>query len=154
MINSFPRTFLIWISNFLNPLIDIIYRGNKFFDPINGKSYRKFLPYGYVIQRDNALSPGTLSLERHRLLWLYLRNETSFFKKKLKRIQAQQYITSLYSALAELASVNSNKPLNNFVQESQTPGGLNWQGVNELRKAGYYNSMEKSVNNILNTKRN
>ena len=70
-------------------------------------------------------------------------------KKKLKRIQAQQYITSLYSALAELATVNSNKPLNNFVQESQTPGGLNWQGVNELRKAGYYKSMEKSVNNIL-----
>ena len=70
-------------------------------------------------------------------------------KKKLKRIQAQQYITSLYSALAELAIVNSNKPLNNFVQESQTPGGLNWQGVNELRKAGYYKSMEKSVNNIL-----
>ena len=84
MINSFPRTFLIWISNFLNPLIDIIYRGNKFFDPINGKSYRKFLPYGYVKQRDNALSPGTLSLERHRLLWLYLENETRFFKEKLK----------------------------------------------------------------------
>ncbi len=70
-------------------------------------------------------------------------------KKRLKRIQAQQYITSLYAALAELASVNSNKPLINFVKESQTPGGLNWQGVNELRKAGYYKSMEKSVNNIL-----
>ena len=70
-------------------------------------------------------------------------------KKKLKKIQAQQYITSLYSALAELASVNSNKPLKNFVAESQTPGGLNWQGVNDLRKAGYYKSMEKSVNNIL-----
>ena len=70
-------------------------------------------------------------------------------KKRLKRIQAQQYITSLYAALSELASVNSNKPLSNFVKESQTPGGLNWQGVNELRKAGYYNSMEKSVNNIL-----
>ncbi len=70
-------------------------------------------------------------------------------KKRLNRIQAQEYITSLYSALAELASVNSNKPLTNFVKESQTPGGLNWQGVNELRKAGYYKSMEKSVNNIL-----
>ena len=70
-------------------------------------------------------------------------------KKRLKRIQAQQYITSLYSALAELASANSNKPLTNFVKESQTPGGLNWQVVNELRKAGYYKSMEKSVNNIL-----
>ena len=70
-------------------------------------------------------------------------------KKRLKRIQAQQYITSLYAALSELASVNSNKPLSNFVKESQTPGGLNWQVVNELRKAGYYKSMEKSVNNIL-----
>ena len=70
-------------------------------------------------------------------------------KKRLKRIQAQQYITLLYAALAELALVNSKKPLTNFVKESQTPGGLNWQGVNELRKAGYYKSMEKSVNNIL-----
>ena len=70
-------------------------------------------------------------------------------KKKLKRIQAQKYITSLYSALAELALVNSNKPLNYFVAESQTPGGLNWQVVNELRKSRYYKSMEKSVNNIL-----
>ena len=70
-------------------------------------------------------------------------------KKKLKKIQAQQYITSLYSALAELASANSDKPLDNFVAESQTPGGLNWQGVNELRKSGYYKSMERSVNNIL-----
>ena len=70
-------------------------------------------------------------------------------KKKLKRIQSQQYITSLYYALAALAAANSNKPLDNFVTESQTPGGLNWQGVNELRKSGYYKSMEKTVNNIL-----
>ena len=70
-------------------------------------------------------------------------------KKKLNKIQAQQYVTLLYSALAELASVNSSKPLKNLVAESQTPGGLNWQGVNELRKSGYYKSLEKSVNNIL-----
>ena len=69
-------------------------------------------------------------------------------KKKLNRIQAQQYVTFLYSALAELAAVNSKKPLKNFVKESQTPGGLNWQGVNELRKYGYYRSLEKTLNNI------
>jgi pyrroline-5-carboxylate reductase len=69
-------------------------------------------------------------------------------KKKLNRIQAQQYVTFLYSALAELAVVNSKKPLKNFVKESQTPGGLNWQGVNELRKSGYYKSLEKSLSNI------
>ena len=70
-------------------------------------------------------------------------------KKGLKRNQAQKYITSLYSALAELAAVNSKKNLKYFVAESQTPGGLNWQGVNELRKIGYYKSLEKTVNNIL-----
>jgi len=115
LINSFPRTFLIWISNFLNPLIDIIYRGNKFFDPINGKSYRKFLPYGYVIQRNNALSPGTLSLERHRLLWLYLRNETSFFKKKLKvlHIAPEQCFYNIFKNLDNInyTTYDLNSPL-------------------------------------------
>ena len=70
-------------------------------------------------------------------------------KKGLKRIEAQKYITSLYSALAELAKVNSKKHLKYFVAESQTPGGLNWQGVNELRKSGYYKSLERTINNIL-----
>ena len=70
-------------------------------------------------------------------------------KKKLKRNQAQKYVTSLYSALAALAAVHSEKNLKKFVLESQTPGGLNWQGVNELRKSGYFKSLEKSINNIL-----
>ena len=70
-------------------------------------------------------------------------------KKRLKRNQAQKYITSLYSALAELAAVHSVKHLKYFVAESQTPGGLNWQAVNELRKSGYFKSLEKSINNIL-----
>ncbi len=59
-------------------------RGNTYTDPIDGKSYRSFLPYGYQKQRDNVLAPGTLSLERHRLLWLYLKNETDFFTNPKK----------------------------------------------------------------------
>jgi SAM-dependent methyltransferase len=31
-----------------------------------------------------VLSPSTLSLERHRLLWLYLQNETKFFSEEKK----------------------------------------------------------------------
>lgn len=75
---------LIQISIFLRPLIYLFYKGNQFTDPIDGKSYRKFLPYGYGKQRENALSPGTLSLERHRQMWLYLKNETDFFTANLK----------------------------------------------------------------------
>tara|TARA_Y200000002_G_scaffold380266_1_gene391368 strand:- start:2875 stop:3645 length:771 start_codon:yes stop_codon:yes gene_type:complete len=70
-------------------------------------------------------------------------------KKGLKRKQAQQYVTYLYSALAELATANSKKNLKLLVKESQTPGGLNWQGINDLRKTGYFKSLEKSINNIL-----
>lgn len=75
---------LINLSIFLRPLIVLFFKGNKFTDPIDGKSYRKFLTYGYGKQRPNALSPGTLSLERHRQMWLYLQNETNFFTDKLK----------------------------------------------------------------------
>ena len=75
---------LINLSIFLRPLIVLFFKGSNFTDPIDGKSYRKFLPYGYGKQRANALSPGTLSLERHRQMWLYLQNETDFFTAKLK----------------------------------------------------------------------
>ena len=68
-------------------------------------------------------------------------------RKKTNRLDAQKYVTLLYSALAELALTNSSKPLKNLVNE-QTPGGLNWQGVNELRKSGYYRLLEKSLKNI------
>jgi len=84
LLNIIPRELLISVSILFRPFLDFFYRGSKFHDPINNKSYRKFLPYGYNNIRDNALSPGSLSLERHRLLWLYLQNETQIFKKKFK----------------------------------------------------------------------
>ena len=68
-------------------------------------------------------------------------------RKKTNKLDAQKYVTSLYSALAELALLNSSKPLKNLVDE-QTPGGLNLQGVNELRKSGYYRLLEKSLMKI------
>ena len=68
-------------------------------------------------------------------------------KKKTNELVSQKYVTLLYSALAELALINSSKPLKNLVNE-QTPGGLNWQGVNELRKSGYYKLLEKSLKKI------
>ena len=84
LLNKIPRPTLINLSIFLRPLIYQFFKGNNFTDPIDGKSYRKFLPYGYGKQRENALSPGTLSLERHRQMWLYLQNETDFFTKNYK----------------------------------------------------------------------
>lgn len=84
LLNKIPRPLLIKASILARPVIYQFFKGNKFKDPIDGKSYRKFLPYGYGKQRQNALSPGTLSLERHRQMWLYLQNETDFFTKNYK----------------------------------------------------------------------
>ena len=84
ILNIIPRSILTRLSFLLKPLIKIYLRGNKYVDPIDGSSFRKFLPYGYNNVRENPLSPSTFSLERHRLLWLYLKNETDFFNKDLK----------------------------------------------------------------------
>ncbi len=88
ILNTIPRPLLIKASYFVRPIIALTLKGNKYTDPIDGKSFRKFLPYGYGKQRENALSPSTLSLERHRLMWLFLRDETDFFTstKQLKTL--------------------------------------------------------------------
>ncbi len=69
-------------------------------------------------------------------------------KKGVKRNNAQKYITSLFLALSQDAVVNSKKDLKYLVKESQTPKGLNEQGVKELNKAGFYKSLEKTLNSI------
>ena len=69
-------------------------------------------------------------------------------KKGVKRNNAQKYITSLFLALSEDAFVNSKKNLKNLVKDSQTPKGLNEQGLKELSKSGFYKRLEKTLNSI------
>jgi pyrroline-5-carboxylate reductase len=69
-------------------------------------------------------------------------------KRGVKRTNAQKYITSLFLALSEDAVLNSKKDLKYLVKESQTLKGLNEQGVKELTKAGFYKSLEKTLNSI------
>ena len=83
ILNTIPRPLLIKMSYWVRPLLAFYLKGSRYTDPIDGKRFRKFLPYGYGVQRPNVLSPSTLSLERHRLMWLYLQNETDFFKPNL-----------------------------------------------------------------------
>ena len=69
-------------------------------------------------------------------------------KRGVKQNDAQKYITSLFLALSEDAVVNSKKDLKYLVKESKTPKGLNEQGVKELSRAGFYKSLEKTLNSI------
>ncbi len=104
ILNTIPRPILIKVSYLVRPLLALFLKGTKFTDPIDNKSFRSFLPYGYGAQRPNALSPSTLSLERHRLLWLYLKNDTDFFTEpnKVLHIAPEQCFLKRFKKLPNL----------------------------------------------------
>ena len=104
ILNTIPRPYLIKFSYVVRPFLAFWLKGDRYTDPIDKRSFRKFLPYGYGEQRPNVLSPSTLSLERHRLLWLYLENETDFFLKKHKvlHMAPEQCFLSLFKKLKNL----------------------------------------------------
>jgi SAM-dependent methyltransferase len=115
ILNTVPRPLLIRLSYLVRPILAFFLKGNKYTDPIDGKSYKSFLPYGYGNQRNNVLSPSTLSLERHRLLWLYLKNETNFFSDNLKILHfaPEQAFYKRFRNMANLDYVTTdlNSPL-------------------------------------------
>ena len=126
ILNTIPRPLLIRLSYVARPVIAFLLKGNNYTDPIDGRSFKSFLPYGYGQQRNNVLSPSTLSLERHRLLWLYLKNETDFFTtqhkvlhfapeqafyKRFRKMKNLEYITTdLESPLADVKADICNLP--------------------------------------------
>lgn len=113
-----PRHYQQVVVAFLLRSIAVFYTGSRIEDPISGKKYRRILPYGRLHSRPNALAPHSLSLERHRLIWLYLKNRTDFFTnpkrvlhiapeycfiKPFKRLKNLDYITAdLISPWAEV----------------------------------------------------
>lgn len=129
ILNNISRPVLIRLSYLIRPFLIIILKGHRFTDPIDGKSFSKFLPYGYDKQRENVLSPSTLSLERHRLLWLFLKNETDFFTaekrvlhfapeqafyKRFRKMKNLDYVTTdLNSPLADVKADICNLPFEN-----------------------------------------
>lgn len=83
VIRYIPRKYLQLVSHFFLRLLALFYKGNSVECNVCGHTFRKFLPYGRKA-RENALCPNCLALERHRLMWLFLQNETAFFTKKMK----------------------------------------------------------------------
>lgn len=129
ILNVIPRPILIRLSYLIRPILAFFLKGNTYTDPIDGNSFKSFLPYGYGTQRNNVLSPSTLSLERHRLLWLYLKNETDFFTakqrilhfapeqafyKRFRKMNNLEYVTTdLNSPLADVKADICNLPFDN-----------------------------------------
>ncbi len=70
-------------------------------------------------------------------------------KKGINRNDAQKYTASLFLALTEAASLNSNQDFSILVKNSQTPKGLNQQNLNSLRSKGFFKKFNKSLDEIL-----
>ncbi|MBT1709161.1 methyltransferase domain-containing protein [Fulvivirgaceae bacterium PWU5] len=84
LIRFVPRKYLQRVGGFGLKVVGLFYRGSAVTCPVCNTSYRTFLPYGRIKPRPNALCPQCLSLERHRLIWLYLQDKTTFFTAPLR----------------------------------------------------------------------
>ncbi len=118
LIRFVPRKYLQRVAGVGLKITSLFYRGNAVQCPVCNATFSSFLPYGRINPRSNALCPNCLSLERHRLIWLYLSEKTSFFKQKLhvlhiapeacfikrfEKIHGDQYITAdIESPLAKV----------------------------------------------------
>ncbi len=98
LLKKFPRPFLQRISKSIFLIVRLFYKGDKVFCTICKQKFRKFFPYGRKV-RQNALCPNCLSLERHRLLYLFLERKTNIFKKdiKLLHIAPEQCLIKIFS---------------------------------------------------------
>ncbi|MBL4861547.1 MAG: methyltransferase domain-containing protein [Crocinitomicaceae bacterium] len=80
LLNKLPRPLLIRLSYPFKMVAPLFYRGNNVECPVCEKSFRKFLSYGAdIVHRENVLCPYDLTLERHRMMWLYLKNHSNLF---------------------------------------------------------------------------
>jgi SAM-dependent methyltransferase len=105
----FPRPFLIRISYLLMGLFKPFLRGNKVECPVCESTFRKFLPYG-VNSRSNVLCPTCLSLERHRLIWLYLQNQSDFLTRprRLMHVAPEQCFYNRFKKLTHIDYVTAD----------------------------------------------
>ena len=119
--------------------------------PSNKKVKNFFDKLGSTVEINNeklSLNFWTTSAMMAPFYELLLSLSNWLVKKGIKKDSAQKYISSLFLALSEDA-FNHKKNLKKLVKNSQTPGGLNEQAVKDLRKAGFYNLLEKTSNKIV-----
>lgn len=93
LLNKLPRPLLIKMSYVFAKFAPLLYKGDQVECPTCNHHFSKFLAYGTsVSRRDNVLCPSCLTLERHRLMWLFLREKTDFFteQKKVLHIAPEQ----------------------------------------------------------------
>lgn len=109
LLKNVPRKYLQLVSHYVLKIVALFYRGKDVTCPVCRSSFSKFLPYGRKA-RANALCPNCLSLERHRLIWLYLQQQTDFFEKdrKMLHIAPEHCFINRFESLPNLEYITGD----------------------------------------------
>ncbi len=175
IVRNLPRTVLIRFSYLFSVLVSPFYKGSRYQCPVCESKLRKLLPYGNK-GAVNRLCPVCLSLERHRMLWLYLQRKTSLLnseakvlhiapeqsiRRNFKKLQQLHYTTAdLNSPIADLHFDVMNIPLPdnsfdvvlcNHVLEHVPDDIAAMQQIYRIMKPGAWSVMQVPLRNDLET---
>ena len=75
------------------------------------------MPYGYVTSREDALCPRCLSLERHRMIWLWIERHTDLFDSRPQllhiapEVSLMRHFKRLYRGTGNYVTADLESPL-------------------------------------------
>jgi hypothetical protein len=87
-LNTIPRPLLIRLSYVAS--VGSCIKGDYLHGSIDGKSFKKLLPYSLELKENVS----ALSLERHRLLWLYLNEKLILQREEVLHFAPEQTFTN------------------------------------------------------------
>ena len=116
-LNHIPRRWLQRLAGWMVPIMGILYLGRGRRCPICGTQRRKFMPYGYVTSREDALCPHCLSLERHRMIWLWITRSTTLLNDHPRllhiapEVSLMNHFNKVYRDYGEYITADLESPL-------------------------------------------
>lgn len=117
LLNHIPRRWLQRMASWAVPIVGLAYKGRGRECPVCGSHYRRFMPYGYVTSREDALCPHCLALERHRMIWLWLRECSTLFESRPRllhiapEVSLMRYFKRLYKGSENYITADLESPL-------------------------------------------
>ena len=116
-LNNIPRSWLQRLASWAVPVMGLAYLGRGRKCPLCGSKRRKFMPYGYVTTREDALCPRCLALERHRMIWLWITRQTDLLERRPRllhiapEVSLMRHLTPLYQGSDNYITADLESPL-------------------------------------------
>lgn len=116
-LNHIPRSWLQRLASWAVPIMGIAYLGRGRECPLCGSRRRKFMPYGYVTSREDALCPRCLALERHRMIWLWITRHTDLLERRPRllhiapEVSLMRHLKPLYGNSDNYITADLESPL-------------------------------------------